>query len=74
MSLLECDCGCPGCWPFLVRITLTEDEIIWSDFEQPHRGVNSTVGEWTYDNLKPFVFNRNQYEEELKRVSDKVIK
>lgn len=55
VAILGCGCGEVGCWPFRVRVTLREDAVIWSDFEQPHRR------EWRYDELGPFVFDRTQY-------------
>lgn len=58
-GILSCECGEPGCWPLLVRITLGPDRVIWSDFEQPHRP------QWDYDDLGPFVFDRAKYEAAL---------
>lgn len=66
-AVLECECGCPGCWPFLVKITVEEDIVMWSDFEQPHRGPESAGGHWKYDKFGPFIFDRKQYESELFR-------
>lgn len=60
-------CGEPGCWPLAVKITVTGDQVIWSDFEQPHRGPDSKASHWKYDKLKPFVFDRKQYENELNK-------
>jgi hypothetical protein len=54
-AVLGCVCGEVGCWPFLVRIKLREDVVIWDGFEQPHRPA------WRYDDLRPFVFDRGQY-------------
>lgn len=69
VSVLECPCGFPGCWPLLVRVTVEGDRVIWSDFEQPHRRRGSPAGEWRYDNLGPFVFDRKQYLEALRDTS-----
>lgn len=66
VSVLECTCGNAGCWPFILKITVEEDRIIWSEFEQIYRGADST-GEWKYDKLKPFIFERKQYEDELRK-------
>lgn len=55
ISVLGCECGVVGCWPLLVRISVTEDRIVWSNFEQPHRR------RWHHDELGPFVFDRTQY-------------
>jgi hypothetical protein len=59
VSVLECECGCEGCWPLLVRITVIGDEVIWSDFQQPHRD------NWVYPAGLRLVFDRRQYERAL---------
>jgi hypothetical protein len=59
-----CECGEPGCWPLLVRIELRESEVVWSDFCQPHRGPN-VAGEWRYNALPSFTFDRKSYEQAL---------
>lgn len=56
-TVLECTCGVLECWFLLVRITLFDDFVVWSDFEQFHR-------DWVYD-LGPFVFDRRAYERAL---------
>jgi hypothetical protein len=61
VQVLECECGEPGCWPFLVKITAGEDTVVWSDFEQPHRRQDHPNGEWSYEGLGPFIFAREQY-------------
>lgn len=58
-AVLGCECGEPGCWPFLVKIKLETDRVIWDGFEQPYRK------KWKYDKLEPFVFDREQYENQL---------
>ena len=63
--LLSCTCGIPDCWPLSVRVELREHEVVWSDFRQRHRGPQSETGEWCYDGLGPFVFDRHNYEQEL---------
>jgi hypothetical protein len=62
VSLYDCECGCYGCWPLLVRISAAGGIVTWSEFEQPHRGVNSGASWWRYDRLGPFQFDRSQYE------------
>ena len=52
--LLDCECGSPGCWSLMATVTLTDDEVTWTDFEQVHRGG------WDYGQLA-FVFERGQY-------------
>jgi hypothetical protein len=61
IAVLGCVCDEVGCWPFLVKITLRDDVVIWDDFEQPHRRA------WRYDELRPFVFDRTQYLSALDR-------
>ena len=53
--VLGCDCGEVGCWPLTVRITVTADQVIWSDFGQDHRP------NWDYTGFGPFAFERQQY-------------
>jgi len=65
VSVLECECGAPGCWPFLVNITVDDDRVVWSGFEQPHRSGLKSAKPWTYDALKPFVSDKGQYLAEL---------
>ena len=65
-SILECRaCGASGCWPFLVRIEVTDETVVWSLFEQPHRGKKSKASHWKYEGFGPFVFDRKQYDEAL---------
>jgi hypothetical protein len=54
-ALLGCDCGTAGCWPLLGHVEITEDEVTWSDFRQPHRPERS------YDGFGPFRFTKNDY-------------
>lgn len=69
-AVLQCICLEPGCWPLVAKIAVTEDEVVWSDFEQPHRGPDSRAGHWRYDALGPFAFSRPDYEAEILRLSD----
>jgi hypothetical protein len=66
-AILGCKCGVIECWPFVAKITVNEEMVTWSDFEQPHRGPESAGGYWNYNQLGPFVFDRKQYEEALKK-------
>jgi hypothetical protein len=63
--LLSCTCGEPGCWPLMARVELSETEVRWSDFEQPHRR-----DRWSYDGFGPIVFDRAQYEAALADAED----
>lgn len=68
-ALLECTCGTPDCWPFLARISIKHECVIWSDFEQPHRTGSKTLQAWDYAGFGPFVFWRKQYEVELSKIA-----
>lgn len=59
--VLGCDCGDPGCWPLVVRITRKASLIGWSEFSQFHR-------EWGYG-LGPYEFNAGAYDQEFQRIS-----
>ncbi len=72
VSLYDCECGCPGCWPLLVKISASDDIITWSEFEQPHRGPNSRSSWWQYDDFGPFTFDRKQYEQALSVANSKL--
>lgn len=54
-ELLGCTCGCRGCWPFATRIRVLGQQVIWDEFEQPHRT-------WSYAGFGPFVFDLEEYE------------
>jgi hypothetical protein len=62
-ELLGCTCGCRGCWPLAVRITVSEEMhcVTWDSFEQPHR-------EWDYSGLGPFCFELEQYLNEIRKI------
>lgn len=69
--VLGCNCGEPGCWPLIVRITEEDEVIIWSEFEQPFRDEESAGGYWDYTNFKSLEFNKQLYEEQLKAICKK---
>ncbi|MFN0195895.1 MAG: hypothetical protein ACKVT0_04075 [Planctomycetaceae bacterium] len=60
VSILECECGCEGCWPLIMHVDVTETQVIWQDFHQVHRD------NWEYPNDFRFVFDRSQIEAALK--------
>jgi hypothetical protein len=66
VPLLGCECGEWGCWPLLASITVTGDEVAWSEFEQPYRQ------ERNYGEFGPFRFERSQYDEALRRLESAV--
>lgn len=67
VSIFECECGCDGCWPMKIKTTELEDEIIWTDFEQPHRTIDSH-NFWNYTNFGKFSFYKNNYYEQLNKL------
>lgn len=64
VSVLECECGCDGCWPMKVKTIELDDKIIWTDFEQPHRTVDSH-NFWDYTKFGQLTFDKNNYNEQL---------
>jgi hypothetical protein len=60
--VLGCECGEVGCWPLTCLVGTSDSEIIWHDFEQPHRPVRD------YSLFGPFVFKFGQYEEALRKL------
>jgi hypothetical protein len=64
-QILQCECGEPGCWPLVCRIDVSAHQVIWADFEQPHRTTGRGRSVWTYDRLGPFTFERQQYDSAL---------
>jgi hypothetical protein len=59
VALMGCICGDVGCWPFVVRIHIGDDEVVWRDFRQPHRPG------WSYADFPPLHFDRTAYEAEV---------
>jgi hypothetical protein len=70
-ALMECACGCPGCWPLCARIAVTDTSVIWSDFEQPHRGPDAAAGHWDYSSFGPFEFDIDEYIREFTKIKTK---
>ncbi|OXM82455.1 hypothetical protein [Paenibacillus rigui] len=70
---LGCNCGEPGCWPLLIKITEEDEVITWSEFEQPYRNEESAGGHWDYSNFQSLEFNRKQYEEQLKMICERLM-
>ncbi|NMO56075.1 hypothetical protein HH310_33465 [Actinoplanes sp. TBRC 11911] len=58
-AVLGCECGEWGCWPLMTSITVTDDQVTWNAFEQPHRQARD------YPGFGPFQFGRRQYDEAL---------
>jgi len=71
--ILTCnDCLEDGCWPMFLTVEETENEIIWKDFQQPHRGKHSKVY-WDYSKFGPFVFDKTEYEKKLPELKGMLI-
>lgn len=64
-TILGCRCGEIGCWPLQATVTLAEGTVTWSDFFQPFRP-ESTL----YQDFGPYIFDRIQYETEVRRAID----
>ncbi|WP_440876824.1 hypothetical protein [Thalassotalea sp. PLHSN55] len=60
-TLLDCACGCFGCWPLLCNISITNNKVSWTHFEQPQRGNKSEGSHWSYEDFNGFVFDKEQY-------------
>jgi hypothetical protein len=69
VAVLECECGCEGCWPFAAKITVTDSSVRWSDFEQPHRTDDSVQPSWDYSDFGPFEFEKQQYLNEIDKLN-----
>ena len=55
VSLLECDCGVPGCWPLRAVVSSDGGDVRWSAFQQPPRP------DWDHTDFGPFVFDGAAY-------------
>lgn len=68
-ALLDCDCGCSGCWPLLCKIKIDADTVKWEEFEQPHRGRDEIApSHWDYSGFDGFMFSKEQYLNALKSI------
>ncbi len=68
-EVLGCTCGSPGCWPLSLKITEKDNEIVWSDFDNPYRtDLINPDQNWDYSKLGPFCFDKEQYETEMKKL------
>jgi len=64
--LLVCGCGITTCWPLIARIEADWEQVVWSEFAQPHRP------KWDYSGFGPFVFDRDAYDEVLEELVKQV--
>lgn len=65
--ILECTCGCEGCWDFLVEIKENNREIIWTNFENIHRGRESH-NFWDYSTFSDLKFDKTEYLQEISKL------
>lgn len=63
--VLGCICGVPDCWPLTTRVSLADDIVCWSRFQNWHRA-EDCANVWDHSALGPFVFDRQQYEDALR--------
>jgi hypothetical protein len=68
VSILECKCGGEGCWPMKVKVIDLENKIEWTEFEQPHRTIDSHHF-WDYTDFGQFSFDKNKYNEQLDQLN-----
>jgi len=69
VALLGCKCGIEACWPFAVKIIITDKSVIWTDFEQPHRSRQSAGGFWDYSGFAPLEFDLKEYQDEVSKLA-----
>jgi hypothetical protein len=65
VTLMGCDCGEVGCWPFLASISVQDGAVRWTGFRQPFRPA------WTYDALGTLRFDADEYFHEIARARDR---
>ena len=71
IPILICQCGCEGCWDFLVTIKESETSVTWTSFHNPRRSSpNSPGGFWDYGNLSSFYFDKTQYLEAINTLNE----
>ncbi|WP_434035701.1 hypothetical protein [Formosa sp. 4Alg 33] len=68
-DILDCECGVWGCWSFMTKVEVVNAKIIWTDFEQLHRGKESH-NYWDYSQFGPFVFDKVEYYSELEKIKN----
>jgi hypothetical protein len=66
-EILQCTCGCEGCWDFMTEVKEVDDKVIWTNFENNHRGRENKIF-WDYSSVNDFVFDKHQYEQELAKL------
>jgi hypothetical protein len=61
-----CGCSYPGCDSLLVKIDVSDDDVVWHDFRRHNR---PSV---TYADRGPFRFNRSDYEAAVANAAENV--
>jgi hypothetical protein len=63
IPILGCECGEWGCWPLMARVRADDEQVVWTDFEQPHRSRRD------YSAFGSFSFERSGYDEALRELA-----
>ncbi|WP_307760990.1 hypothetical protein [uncultured Phascolarctobacterium sp.] len=61
-NIFGCVCGVTECEPFTIRVDEGRRVVVWYDFSRAFRG------DWTYRNLGPYVFEKEQYDDAIARL------
>jgi hypothetical protein len=64
--VLGCECGEVGCWPIQCRIKVVGSDVVWDQFQQPHRLDRD------YSGFGPFVFDGVPYREAVARLAAQI--
>ncbi|HYF04256.1 MAG TPA: hypothetical protein VEC36_12815 [Patescibacteria group bacterium] len=67
VAILDCKCGGLGCWPMKIKISYFDNQVIWKEFEQPHRSSRSN-NFWNYSKFGPFTFDQIEYSQQLEKL------
>lgn len=67
--VLECICGCTGCWDFFAEVIEDDTKVIWTHFLNAHRGPKSDHF-WDYSAFKDFCFDKEEYDQELTKLKN----
>lgn len=60
--ILDCVCGAEDCWALAVEVEKNNAQVIWKSFYQTRRSW------WDYSNFGNFVFEIENYEQELQKL------
>lgn len=66
VPVLGCECGEWGCWPLMVRISVNDGKVRWSEFGQGQRVA------WDYGPFGTLVFEQASYEDALRELEDQL--